>query len=257
MKALLSPAGARVVTLMDFVFAAMRVLLSPAGARVVTRISNSRLHGIRSLLSPAGARVVTYLPFLKRIDITLLSPAGARVVTAYAVHAPFPTRSCCPPQGRELLLCQRRQCEKNCRCCPPQGRELLRIFQAAVVLRENVAVPRRGASCYGKNAKNTMRIFGIPTIFLYYLLYFCVSIRDIVSFLWCEPACNNLIYCYYNTRFAPNQPLLHILCQPVSKPSRLKSAQWMRLRHHRPRKNKHGGRSLSYGYAPYVMDNRS
>ena len=74
-----------------------------------------------------------------------------------------------------------------------------------------VAVPRRGASCYGKNAKNTMRIFGIPTIFLYYLLYFCVSIRDIVGFPWCEPTCNNFIYCYYNTRFAPNQP--------VSKPS--------------------------------------
>ena len=76
---------------------------------------------------------------------------------------------------------------------------------------EQVAVPRRGASCYGKNAKNTMRIFGIPTIFLYYLLYFCVSIRDIVGFPWCEPTCNNFIYCYYNTRFAPNQP--------VSKPS--------------------------------------
>lgn len=80
------------------------------------------------------------------------------------------------------------------------------------------AVPRRGASCYGKNAKNTMRIFGIPTIFLYYLLYFCVSIRDIVGFLWCEPACNNLIYCYYNTRFAPTQPLLHILCRTAAKP---------------------------------------
>lgn len=71
----------------------------------------------------------------------------------------------------------------------------------------HVAVPRRGASCYGKNAKNTMQIFGILTIFLYYLLYFCVSIRDIVGFPRCEPACNNLIYCYYNTRFAPNQPV--------------------------------------------------
>ena len=34
-----------------------------------------------------------------------------------------------------------------------------------------VAVPRRGASCYGKNAKNTMRIFGIPTIFC---IIFCI-----------------------------------------------------------------------------------
>ena len=88
----------------------------------------------------------------------------------------------------------------------PQAMRLLEQHEHRIV-----AVPRRGASCYGKNAKNTMRIFGIPTIFLYYLLYFCVSIRDIVGFLWCEPACNNLIYCYYNTRFAPNQP--------ASKPS--------------------------------------
>lgn len=78
---------------------------------------------------------------------------------------------------------------------------------AAAEMLGKVAVPRRGASCYGKNAKNTMQIFGILTIFLYYLLYFCVSIRDIVGFPRCEPACNNLIYCYYNTRFAPNQPV--------------------------------------------------
>ena len=96
-------------------------------------------------------------------------------------------------------------------CCPPQGRELLRVNTQMIKDAILVAVPRRGASCYGKNAKNTMRIFGIPTIFLYYLLYFCVSIRDIVGFPWCEPTCNNFIYCYYNTRFAPNQP--------VSKPS--------------------------------------
>ena len=93
-----------------------------------------------------------------------------------------------PRRGASCYHCVR--CQRPC-CC--------------------VAVPRRGASCYSKNTKNTMRIFGIPTIFLYYLLYFCVSIRDIVGFPRCEPACNNLIYCYYNTRFAPNQP--------VSKPS--------------------------------------
>lgn len=25
-------------------------------------------------------------------------------------------------------------------------------------------------------------------------------------------------YCYYNTRFAPTQPLLHILCRTAAKP---------------------------------------
>ena len=116
----------------------------------------------------------------------LLSHAGARAVTMQGDDSRTFGRSCCPPQGRELLLAL---------AYNPKEED------------GNVAVPRRGASCYSKNAKNTMRIFGIPTIFLYYLLYFCVSIRDIVGFPRCEPACNNLIYCYYNTRFAPNQPV--------------------------------------------------
>ena len=136
---------------------------------------------------------------------------------------------CCPPQGRELLPVVYLWATLPRSCCPPQGREVLpspvNVYSHKPVLLSpagarvvtwswninaqtvSVAVPRRGASCYSKNAKNTMQIFGIPTIFLYYLLYFCVSIRDIVGFPRCEPACNNLIYCYYNTRFAPNQPV--------------------------------------------------
>ena len=156
-------------------------------------------HYAGELLSPAGARSVTDYIQVPHTEVgQLLSPAGARVVTITFCLPLKHFASCCPPQGRELLR-------------PQTARERR---SSAVV-----AVPRRGAKCYGKNAKNTMRIFGIPTIFLYYLLYFCVSIRDIVGFPRCEPACNNLIYCYYNTRFAPNQPLLHILCHPVSKPS--------------------------------------
>ena len=140
----------------------------------------------------------------------LLSPAGARVVTARPCTQLYHS-CCCPPQGRELLRrSQKKKRSRQNRCCPPQGHELLRLRMRCASTNCIVAVPRRGASCYGKNAKNTMRIFGIPTIFLYYLLYFCVSIRDIVGFPRCEPACNNLIYCYYTTRFAPNQPLLHI-----------------------------------------------
>ena len=137
------------------------------------------------LLSPAGARVVTVTGSYYTGGSTLLSPAGARSVTITSECIFSQTRVAVPRRGAS---------------CYSNARELECL--------EVVAVPRRGASCYGKNAKNTMRIFGIPTIFLYYLLYFCVSIRDIVGFLWCEPACNNLIYCYYNTRFAPNQPVL-------------------------------------------------
>ena len=119
----------------------------------------------------------------------LLSPAGARAVTNVPMVSAV----------SEMMLLS------------PAGARAVTSDETVEDFSFPVAVPRRGASCYSKNAKNTMRIFGIPTIFLYYLLYFCVSIRDIVGFPRCEPACNNLIYCYYNTRFAPNQP--------VSKPS--------------------------------------
>ena len=140
----------------------------------------------RFLLSPAGARVVTSCPKGILYSVELLSPAGARAVTLN------PAAAC----RRDRLAVPRRGA--SCYFGIPSQRE---------AHAHNVAVPRRGASCYSKNAKNTMRIFGIPTIFLYYLLYFCVSIRDIVGFLWCEPTRNNLIYCYYSTRFAPNQPV--------------------------------------------------
>ena len=118
-------------------------------------------------------------------SVTLLSPAGARAVTSYMMVLSL---------LRTKLL-------------SPAGARVVTYLKKLEEIGDAVAVPRRGASCYSKNAKNTMRIFGIPTIFLYYLLYFCVSIRDIVGFPRCEPACNNLIYCYYNTRFAPNQPV--------------------------------------------------
>ena len=167
------------------------------------------------------------LPFT---EAPLLSPAGARAVTTTPPTRPRSmTDGCCPPQGRELLRCEidensclaallspagARVVTKGLSCgraitwlLSPAGARAVTRRNSAHVRKIRVAVPRRGASCYGKNAKNTMQIFGILTIFLYYLLYFCVSIRDIVGFPRCEPACNNLIYCYYNTRFAPNQPV--------------------------------------------------
>ncbi len=161
------------------------------------------------LLSPAGARVVTRNYFNRPAtspDVAV--PAGARVVTRI-ISSERLCSGCCPPQGRELLQAARMSdIVRQTSLLSPAGARVVTINLDTMMKGVNVAVPRRGASCYGKNVKNTMRIFGIPTIFLYYLLYFCVSIRDIVGFLWCEPACNNLIYCYYNTRFAPNQPVL-------------------------------------------------
>ena len=162
------------------------------------------------LLSPAGARVVTYGMAANLYPNVLLSPAGARVVTLVSTPRSILAVCCCPPQGRELLLLKMFGVPDMDTLLSPAGARVVTWAEEHLSSKEYVAVPRRGASCYGKNAKNTMRIFGIPTIFLYYLLYFCVSIRDIVGFPRCEPACNNLIYCYYTTRFAPNQPLLHI-----------------------------------------------
>ena len=188
-----------------------QALLSPAGARVVTERTYKALRQ-EVLLSPAGARVVTFGTFAVGDFWKLLSPAGARSVTQLITASKPAMACCCPPQGRELLRYWfKTDNPKMCVAVPRRGAKCYLGNKHGNISLRSVAVPRRGAKCYGKNVKNTMRIFGIPTIFLYYLLYFCVSIRDIVGFLWCEPACNNLIYCYYNTRFAPNQP--------VSKPS--------------------------------------
>ena len=80
-------------------------------------------------------------------------------------------RSCCPPQGRELLLLAKagmfeslellspagarvvtgirnQQLHRTPGCCPPQGRKLLLAKGASYEYARVVAVPRRGASCY-------------------------------------------------------------------------------------------------------------
>ena len=56
---------------------------------------------------------------------------------------------CCPPQGRELLRKFVDAVEEFTGCCPPQGRELLQYSTRLHYSMFNVAVPRRGASCYG------------------------------------------------------------------------------------------------------------
>ena len=85
-------------------------------------------------------------------------------------------------------------------CCPPQGRELLLRSLRTQEFRhyhQAVAVPRRGASCYDtihEVAENPDMKLLSPT------------------------GARVVTYCYYNTRFAPTQPILHILCRTAAKP---------------------------------------
>ena len=58
------------------------------------------------------------------------------------------TTRCCPPQGRELLQKKIINYHIPLSCCPPQGRELLLCERGGIWTNVNVAVPRRGASCY-------------------------------------------------------------------------------------------------------------
>ena len=186
-------------------------LLSPAGARAVTTMFFSTITLIAYCCPPQGRELLPVQgPERYRERRMLLSPAGARAVTAKKFYEFVESQVAVPRRG---VSCYGRRSGGRLDHDVAVPRRGASCYYRGLLIHpgERVAVPRRGASCYSKNTKNTMRIFGIPTIFLYYLLYFCVSIRDIVGFPRCEPACNNLIYCYYNTRFAPNQP--------VSKPS--------------------------------------
>ena len=131
-------------------------MLSPAGARVVTEIA-SELPVFGWLRSPAGARDVTSVQLVlfrwfivtvprrgascyrwqqpNRQVVHLLSPAGARVVTVQKLVNKGFLQGCCPPQGRELL----------------RGKmyDTTALFQ--------VAVPRRGESCYGNGIDRSDR----------------------------------------------------------------------------------------------------
>ena len=203
---LLSPAGARVVTYVAAAVGSAQNVAVPRRGASCYGASFVRMEQETGLLSPAGARAVTSVVYRDECWRNVAVPRRGASCYQKISNSPLMI-SLLSPQGRELLReISGHQSESHWLLSPAGARAVTR--RAVWIVRHLlVAVPRRGASCYSKNAKNTMRIFGIPTIFLYYLLYFCVSIRDIVGFLWCEPACNNLIYCYYSTRFAPNQPV--------------------------------------------------
>ena len=107
------------------------MLLSPVGARAVTASMRRFARPRKRLLSPAGARAVTSNRNLQRGLLALLSPAGARAVTIKETNNHVLYRLLSPAGARAVT-------------CPlPDGRR-----------RYIVAVPRRGASCYGKNLLN-------------------------------------------------------------------------------------------------------
>ena len=229
---LLSPAGARAVTRMNTRRRSVeRGCCPPQGRELLRDVMRIFVRNILALLSPAGARVVTnYIKTVLKEAQGCCPPQGRELLRKLDLSAmmlnivavPRRGTSCyvrnirrrrflevaVPRRGASCYLIEMSKLDSEDTLLSPAEARVVTTRRRRNLISLRVAVPRRGASCYGKNAKNTMRIFDIPTIFLYYLLYFCVSIRDIVGFLWCEPACNNFIYCHYSTRFASNQPVL-------------------------------------------------
>ena len=143
-------------------------------------------------------------------------------------------KNCCPPQGRELLPDIVRQTSNLEKLLSPAGARVVtrniwtseRKPLVAVPRRgascymslvsrsstlDRVAVPRRGASCYTNTgdqsaATNTLLSPAGARV----VTIFCLMVNSALSY--CPPQGREvLLYCYYNTRFAPNQP--------VSKPS--------------------------------------
>ena len=100
-------------------------MLSPVGARAVTSWETEQLSRVSGCCPPQGRELlpkdfkfaiddIVAVPrrgascYRKDSDLDpleeLLSPVGARAVTAISDMKIWFARSCCPPQGRELLL---------------------------------------------------------------------------------------------------------------------------------------------------------
>ena len=80
----------------------------------------------------------------------LLSPAGARAVTSSPAVMTMAVSRCCPPQGRELLHDDIIFSHTYKRLLSPAGARVVTDEVPTGVKEEDVAVPRRGASCYMK-----------------------------------------------------------------------------------------------------------
>lgn len=80
-------------------------------------------------------------------------------------------------------------------CCPRRGASYYAVAASSTAMTA-VAVPCRGASWYTDAEIN----------------------NDELMKLLSPAGARVVTYCYYNTRFAPTQPLLHILCRTAAKP---------------------------------------
>ena len=146
---LLSPAGARAVTSVVYRDECWRNVAVPR--RGVSCYHNQQTDNrpiTHRLLSPAGARVVTFSWGRVVVNaLGLLSPAGARVVTQCRDPTPA-SRSCCPPQGHELLHHCPCGSDKGARVAVPRRGASCYAYEWNRFHPDEVAVPRRGASCY-------------------------------------------------------------------------------------------------------------
>ena len=166
-------------------------MLSPVGARAVTSWETEQLSRVSGCCPPQGRELlpkdfkfaiddIVAVPrrgascYRKDSDLDpleeLLSPVGARAVTAISDMKIWFARSCCPPQGRELLhpssataLCSISLLSPagardvtvtgsyytgGSTLLSPAGARSVTITSECIFSQTRVAVPRRGASCY-------------------------------------------------------------------------------------------------------------
>ena len=175
-------------------------LLSPAGARVVTdALNQTPVHRGTVAVPRRGASC--YSLSAVSLKLILMVAVPRRDASCYVETAKIYEKNisrCCPPQGREVLhISYFNYHVTKDGCCPPQGRELLPAIETARMFGAPGCCPPQG--------RELLRGDNLASAFIKRC---------------CPPQGREvLLYCYYNTRFAPNQPLLHILCRSVSKPS--------------------------------------
>ena len=168
----------------------------PQGRELLPRNKGFRTRSHSRCCPPQGRELLHLGNVRDNYPDSLLSPAGARAVTIKETNNHVLYRLLSPAGARAVT---RRVVYYlgDVALLSPAGARAVTAGACACGVRRYVAVPRRGASCY--IIKNSIKRF-----------YRCC----------CPPQGREvLLYCYYNTRFAPNQPLLHILCRSVSKPS--------------------------------------
>ena len=163
------------------------------------------------LLSPAGARAVT-CPFRFQPQFGVVAVPRRGASCYIEVHCRFPVY--CVAVPRRGASCYHNQQTDNRpithRLLSPAGARAVTEDARIWLQSLTVAVPRRGASCYKQNfptfvsSRRCCPRRGASR--------YAMCLQEHSEFMLLSPAGVRVVtYCYYNTRFAPNQP--------VSKPS--------------------------------------